>query len=63
VVDEAGAFTAKASTRTLQAKAAGAPVVRDVPIYQVDAMVRRSLALQNTREGREERGQAGGVSA
>jgi NADH-quinone oxidoreductase subunit G len=52
-VDEAGAFTAKAATRTLQAKAAGAPVVRDVPIYQVDAMVRRSSALQNTREGRE----------
>jgi NADH-quinone oxidoreductase subunit G len=56
-VDEAGAFTAKAATRTLQAKAAGAPVVRDVPIYQVDAMVRRSSALQNTREGRQERGQ------
>jgi NADH-quinone oxidoreductase subunit G len=53
VVDEAGAFTAKAATRTLQAKTAGAPVVRDVPIYQVDAMVRRSAALQNTREGRE----------
>lgn len=52
-VDEAGAFTAKAATRTLQAKTAGAPVVRDVPIYQVDAMVRRSSALQNTREGRD----------
>jgi NADH-quinone oxidoreductase subunit G len=51
-VDEAGSFTAKAATRTLQAKAAaGAP--RDVPIYQVDAMVRRSAALQNTREGRD----------
>lgn len=55
-LDEAGAFTAKAATRTLQAKPAGAPVVRDVPIYQVDAMVRRSSALQDTREGREERG-------
>ncbi|WP_129778983.1 NADH-quinone oxidoreductase subunit NuoG [Peristeroidobacter soli] len=53
IVDEAGAFTAKAATRTLQAKTAGATVVRDVPIYQVDAMVRRSAALQNTREGRE----------
>ncbi|MFC4308220.1 NADH-quinone oxidoreductase subunit NuoG [Steroidobacter flavus] len=52
-LDESGAFTAKPVTRTLQAKAAGAPVVRDVPIYQVDAMVRRSSALQNTREGRE----------
>jgi NADH-quinone oxidoreductase subunit G len=55
-LNEAGAFTAKAATRTLQPKAAGAQVVRDVPIYQVDAMVRRSSALQNTREGREERG-------
>ena len=63
-VDEAGAFTAKAATRTLQAKAAGAPVVRDVPIYQVDAMVHRSPALQNTREGRETvRGQDRGVGA
>ncbi|MBL8265811.1 NADH-quinone oxidoreductase subunit NuoG [Steroidobacter sp.] len=52
-VADAGAFTAKATTRTLQAKSAGAPAVRDVPIYQVDAMVRRSSALQNTREGRE----------
>ncbi len=56
VLDEAGAFVAKSSTRTLQAKTAGAAVVRDVPIYQVDAMVRRSSALQNTREGRQERG-------
>jgi NADH-quinone oxidoreductase subunit G len=64
VLDEAGAFTAQAATRTLQAKAAGAPVVRDVPIYQVDAMVRRSSALQNTREGRETaRGQERGVGA
>lgn len=55
-LDESPTFTAKPVTRTLQAKAAGAPVVRDVPIYQVDAMVRRSSALQNTREGREERG-------
>ncbi|GFE84855.1 NADH-quinone oxidoreductase [Steroidobacter agaridevorans] len=55
-LDESQTFTAKPVTRTLQAKAAGAPVVRDVPIYQVDAMVRRSSALQNTREGREERG-------
>ncbi|HEY0942523.1 MAG TPA: NADH-quinone oxidoreductase subunit NuoG [Steroidobacter sp.] len=52
-LDEAGTFTAKPATHTLQAKAASAPVVRDVPIYQVDAMVRRSSALQNTREGRE----------
>jgi NADH-quinone oxidoreductase subunit G len=55
-VDEAGSFTATAATRTLQAQAAtGAPAIRDVPIYQVDAMVRRSAALQNTREGREDR--------
>lgn len=51
-LDEAGAFTSKGATRTLQARPASA-AVRDVPIYQVDAMVRRSAALQNTREGRE----------
>jgi NADH-quinone oxidoreductase subunit G len=52
-LNESRTFTAKPVTRTLQAKATDAPVVRDVPIYQVDAMVRRSSALQNTREGRE----------
>jgi NADH-quinone oxidoreductase subunit G len=53
-IGQAGAFVAKPATRTLQSKSAtGAVVERDVPIYQVDAMVRRSTALQNTREGRE----------
>jgi NADH-quinone oxidoreductase subunit G len=53
-IEGAPAFTVKASSRTLQSNlplsAAGAE--RDVPIYQVDAIVRRSNALQNTREGK-----------
>lgn len=42
----------KASARTLQSKLAlAAPAtLRDVPIYQVDAVVRRSAALQSTPE-------------
>ena len=53
-VEQAPAFALKASARTLQSKLAlNAPAAeRDVPIYQVDAIVRRSSALQNTREGR-----------
>jgi NADH-quinone oxidoreductase subunit G len=52
---EAPEFALKASARTLQSKLAlsAAPSDRDVPIYQVDAVVRRSSALQNTREARE----------
>jgi NADH-quinone oxidoreductase subunit G len=54
-VDEAPAFALKTSARTLQSKLAlsVAGNERDVPIYQVDAVVRRSSALQNTREARE----------
>ena len=54
-VEDSPAFTVKASARTLQSKLAlSAPAAeRDVPIYQVDAVVRRSSALQNTREARE----------
>jgi NADH-quinone oxidoreductase subunit G len=54
-VGEAPKFENKTVLRTLQATPASssAPVVRDVSIYQVDAMVRRSSALQETREGRE----------
>ena len=52
-LDEAKAFVAAPVSRTLQPKSAGATVERDVPIYQIDALVRRSSALQNTREGRE----------
>ena len=53
-LDAAPAFAIKAAARTLQSKLPlSAPAVeRDVPIYQVDAIVRRSSALQNTREGR-----------
>jgi NADH-quinone oxidoreductase subunit G len=45
----------KPASRTLQAKLALAtpPAQRDVPIYQVDAVVRRSSALQSTRDGRD----------
>ena len=53
LVGEAPAFTPKATSRTLQSKAAAA-VERDIPIYQVDALVRRSSALQATREAREQ---------
>jgi NADH-quinone oxidoreductase subunit G len=53
-IESAPAFHVRASSRTLQSNlplsAAGAE--RDVPIYQIDAIVRRSSALQNTREGK-----------
>lgn len=53
-ISDAPAFALKASARTLQSKLSlsAAPGERDVPIYQVDAVVRRSSALQNTREAR-----------
>jgi NADH-quinone oxidoreductase subunit G len=53
-VEDSPPFTVKPATRTLQSKLAlSAPAaVRDVPMYQVDAVVRRSSALQNTREAR-----------
>jgi NADH-quinone oxidoreductase subunit G len=45
-------FSVKASARTLQSKLALAPGVaeRDVAIYQIDPIVRRSSALQATRQ-------------
>jgi NADH-quinone oxidoreductase subunit G len=54
-VEDSPAFTVRPSARTLQSKLAlTAPAAeRDVPIYQVDAVVRRSSALQNTLEARE----------
>jgi NADH-quinone oxidoreductase subunit G len=54
-IDEAPAFSAKASARAPQAKLAlSEPAAeRDVPIYQVDAIVRRAIALQNTRDALE----------
>jgi NADH-quinone oxidoreductase subunit G len=58
-VGEAPALAAKAVTRTLQAKLPlGAPAARhDVPIYQVDAVVRRSPALQATDDARVSEGE------
>jgi NADH-quinone oxidoreductase subunit G len=59
VIDEAPAFEAKSSAHPLQSKSASNATSAnlDVGIYQVDAYVRRSNALQNTREALE-RGQA-----
>jgi NADH-quinone oxidoreductase subunit G len=55
LIAEAPAFAVKPSARTLQGKLGlSAPASEiDVPIYQIDAVVRRASALQNTREGRE----------
>ncbi len=52
LVSEASVSAPKASTRTLQSKLAlAAPAaLNNVPPYQVDAIVRRSPALQSTRE-------------
>jgi NADH-quinone oxidoreductase subunit G len=54
-IDDAPAFSVKASAHAAQAKLAlGAPATeRDVPIYQVDALVRRSSALQATHDALE----------
>src|SRR5262249_3461529 len=54
-IEDAPAFAVKASARTLQSKLSlSAPAVeRDIPIYQVDAVVRRAGALQATRDARE----------
>jgi NADH-quinone oxidoreductase subunit G len=56
-LDQAPQFALKSSARTLQSKLVlnESPTERDVPIYQVDAIVRRALALQNTRAGIEGR--------
>ncbi len=54
-ISDAPTFALKSAARTLQSKfaLAVATAESDVPIYQVDAIVRRSSALQNTRDGRE----------
>jgi NADH-quinone oxidoreductase subunit G len=64
-LEVAPAFALKASARTLQSKlalggtAAADSTSRDVPIYAVDALVRRSSALQATSEaGRTSRGRS-----
>ncbi len=58
-IDEAPGFEPKSSSHAPQGKpaAASSPANLDVGIYQVDAYVRRSNALQNTREALA-RGQA-----
>jgi NADH-quinone oxidoreductase subunit G len=53
---QAPQFSVKSSGRTLQTAPSASSVVRDVPIYQVDAIVRRAQSLQNTRAGIEGRG-------
>ncbi|HMN45709.1 MAG TPA: NADH-quinone oxidoreductase subunit NuoG [Povalibacter sp.] len=59
-VAEAGTATPKAASRTLQGKLALAPpsAVSDVPLYQIDAVVRRSPALQETTEAQRARDEA-----
>jgi NADH-quinone oxidoreductase subunit G len=54
-LSQAPEFKVKPSSRTLQSKLAlSAPaIVQDVPIYQIDAIVRRAMSLQSTRAGIE----------
>ncbi len=51
-VDQAPVFAPAASSHALQLSGVAA-IELDVPIYQVDALVRRSSALQKTRDGRD----------
>jgi NADH-quinone oxidoreductase subunit G len=55
LIDEAPAFEAKGSAHAPQSKPSlvSTPANLDVGIYQVDAYVRRSNALQSTREAQE----------
>jgi NADH-quinone oxidoreductase subunit G len=57
-VAQAAGAAPRASARTLQSKLAlSAPAhLRDISIYQVDALVRRSPALQSTPEAQREQG-------
>jgi NADH-quinone oxidoreductase subunit G len=56
-IEHAPEFRLKSSARTLQSKLAlnAAGTQRDVPIYQVDAIVRRAMSLQETPAGTEGR--------
>jgi NADH-quinone oxidoreductase subunit G len=58
--DAAGAATPKPSSRTLQSKLAlAAPASNnEVPLYQVDALVRRAGSLQQTQEAHRSTGEA-----
>jgi NADH-quinone oxidoreductase subunit G len=64
-VDEASAAAPKSSGRVLQSKPAAAVpnALRDIPIYQVDAVVRRSAALQSTPEAQRTTQKPTGASA
>lgn len=59
-IEKGPKFQVKSSARTLQSKLALNPAAldRDVPIYQIDAVVRRAMALQETAAGIEGRGQS-----
>ena len=56
-IDKAPRFQVKSSARTLQSKLPlnAAALDRDVPIYQIDAVVRRAMSLQETAAGVEGR--------
>jgi NADH-quinone oxidoreductase subunit G len=57
-IEQAPAFEQRGSARTLQGKATSAAATsaqRDVPIYQIDAVVRRAMSLQETPAGVEGR--------
>jgi len=57
VAKDAGAAASSASTRTLASKpATTTPTQREISLYQVDALVRRSPALQSTAEAQREQG-------
>ncbi len=58
-LEEVGTVTPKASSRTLQSKLASGPSVdNEVPLYQVDALVRRAASLQQTPEAHRSQGEA-----
>ncbi|NLG75472.1 MAG: NADH-quinone oxidoreductase subunit G, partial [Xanthomonadaceae bacterium] len=59
-IEKGPKFQVKSSARTLQSKLALNPAAldRDVPIYQIDAVVRRAMSLQETAAGIEGRGQS-----
>jgi NADH-quinone oxidoreductase subunit G len=59
-VAEGSGAAPKAAARTLQSKLALAvpPAGNDVPLYQIDAVVRRSPALQETKEAQRGQGEA-----
>ena len=58
-LEEVGTVTPKASSRTVQSKLASGPSVdNEVPLYQVDALVRRAASLQQTPEAHRSQGEA-----